>query len=291
MSDNNQTAAQDEEVEISFAEFLANSPPGKSARILDVAIIQGNANNVTQYELSTPRIRLHCASPQCNGIRSFNYLGPRQKFINTHLDGDYFIRYVCADCQQNLKTFAISARVNSGDISGICYKYGEEPQFGPPTPARLLTLIGPDRELYLKGRRCENQGLGVGAFAYYRRVVEDQKNRILDEIIKAAQKLKVPDSQIQLLENAKAETQFSRALANVKDALPESLLIDGHNPLSLLHAALSDGLHARSDAECLEVASSVRVVLVELSERLGQALRDEAEIHKAISRLKAPRRD
>ena len=36
----------------------------------------------------------------------------------------------------------------------------------------------------MKGRRCGNLGLGIGAFVYYRRVVENQKSRILDEIIK-----------------------------------------------------------------------------------------------------------
>jgi hypothetical protein len=68
--------------------------------------------------------------------------------------------------------------------SGECYKLGELPVYGPPTPARLISLIGPDREIFLKGRRCGNLGLGIGAFVYYRRVVENQKSRILDEIIK-----------------------------------------------------------------------------------------------------------
>jgi len=163
------------------------------------------------------------------------------------------------------------------------------PEYGPPTPARLIKLIGPDRELFLKGRRCENQGLGVGAFVYYRRVVESQKNRILDEIIKVANKVGASSEQLKTLNAAKSEVQFSRALADMKDAIPQALLINGHNPLTLLHSALSDGLHARSDQHCLETATSVRVVLAELSERLGQALKDEAELNNALARLMAPR--
>jgi hypothetical protein len=38
------------------------------------------------------------------------------------------------------------------------------------------------------GRRAENQGMGIGAFAYYRRVVENQKNRIIAEIKRVAEK-------------------------------------------------------------------------------------------------------
>ena len=70
-----------------------------------------------------------------------------------------------------------------------------------------------------------------------------------------------------------------------KDSLPESLLINGHSPLKLLHSALSEGVHALTDEQCLEMASSVRVVLVELSDRLSQALKDEAELSKALTTI------
>jgi hypothetical protein len=35
--------------------------------------------------------------------------------------------------------------------------------------------------------------------------------------------------------------------------------------MALLHTALSDGLHARTDEECLMAAHDVRVVLAELA--------------------------
>ena len=54
-----------------------------------------------------------------------------------------------------------------------------------------------------------------------------------------------------------------------KVAIPESLLINGHNPILLLHNALSEGVHAMTDEQCLELASSIRIVLAELSERIS----------------------
>ena len=123
------------------------------------------------------------------------------------------------------------------------------------------------------------------AFGYYRRVVENQKNRILSEIIRVAKKLEAPAEAVQELEAAKAETRFSKALANVKDTIPPALMIKGHNPLRLLHSALSDGLHDRDDDYCLKQASSIRVVLAELSERLALALKDDAEIKRTLSHL------
>jgi hypothetical protein len=73
------------------------------------------------------------------------------------------------------------------------------------------------------------------------------------------------------------------------DAYSQALLVGGHNPLTLLHNALSSGLHEDTDGGCLSLAQAVRVVLVDLSERLSQALRDEAELNNAVSRLMGPK--
>jgi hypothetical protein len=120
---------------------------------------------------------------------------------------------------------------------------------------------------------------------YYRRVVENHKNQILDEIIRVSKKIGAPPETLTALEAAKKEIQFSKALTSVKDAVPQALLINGQNPLTLLHSALSVGLHEQTDETCLALAHDVRVVLIELAERLSQALKDEAELNAAISRL------
>jgi hypothetical protein len=62
-------------------------------------------------------------------------------------------------------------------------------------------------------------------------------------------------------------------------------MIKGNNPLNLLHSALSAGLHEKSDEICLQFAQDIRVVLAELSERLAVALKDDAELNLALSRL------
>jgi hypothetical protein len=77
----------------------------------------------------------------------------------------------------------------------------------------------------------------------------------------------------------------------VKHGIPQGLLINGQNPLTLLHSALSEGLHEQTDEQCLQAAHDVRIVLNALVERLDQALKDEAELNAAIERLakhKAP---
>jgi hypothetical protein len=164
-------------------------------------------------------------------------------------------------------------------------KIAEVPQFGPPLPARLQRLVESDRDFLLKGFQSENKGFGIGAFACYRRVVEDHKNNLIDEIIETCRKIPAAENLIPNLEEARSETQFSKAIKRIGDAIPEALRIDRHNPLTLLHQALSRDLHSASDEECLQAASAIRFVLTELSERMSQITRGNSELKTALGKL------
>jgi len=153
-----------------------------------------------------------------------------------------------------------------------------------------MSLVGSERTNFLKGRRCENQNLGVGAFSYYRRVVEAQRGRIFEAIIAAAQKLDMAPEDLKTLRVAAAENQFSKSLDMAKDIMPPKLLIQGHSPLKLLHNALSHGVHNLGDEECLAYAHSIRVVLGRLAESLDQVMKDEAEVESALKTLLSVRR-
>lgn len=258
-------------------ELLERTPPGKTSLVSDFSI---EGRDLTRAR--TPEITLHCET--CNGDRFFSVLNTGN-ILDKDVHNDIFLVYLCRNCQQSYKTFAINAIYDEETESWKVFKYGEYPSFGPPTPSRTITLIGPERDQFLKGRRCENQGLGVGAFVYYRRVVESQKNRIFDEIIRVSRHLNADEALLVELEQAKMETQFTKAVQAIKHGLPQSLLVNGHNPLLLLHQALSAGVHDLSDTQCLEFASSIRVVLIEFAERMAQAMKDEAELTNAIQRL------
>jgi hypothetical protein len=164
-------------------------------------------------------------------------------------------------------------------------KIAEWPPFAPRIPSKVISLVGPDRDLFLKGRRAEIEGFGVGAFAYYRRIIEDQKNRFLDEIIRVARRIGASADSIARLEAAKVETQFSKAVESVKNAIPRVLYIKGHNPFTLLHDPLSEDLHTASDDVCLRAASDIRLLLVAFAERLTEAMKEQKELDEALTRL------
>jgi hypothetical protein len=269
--------------EILFATFLESTPPGALA----------NISNLSYYEnsrkLSRPDIQLHCDSDSCQGVRFF-VCRSNEQFVPSGDPMPAFLSYVCRNCRTTDKLFAVLLLPEPPYASnGSAIKLGEFPSFGPPIPSRVITLIGPDREMFIRGRRAENQGLGIGAFAYYRRVVENQKSRLIAEIAKVAKRLGASSEDLNRFETAAKETQFSKAIDDIKGAIPQVLLINSHNPLTLLHGALSEGLHAATDEGCLELATSIRVVLTELAERISVALKDEAELRHAVTNLMKPR--
>ena len=116
-------------------------------------------------------------------------------------------------------------------------------------------------------------------------MVESHKDQLFAEVIKVAEKIGAPAEMIESLTTAKEEIQFSKAVESIKKGVPEVLLIKGQNPLILLHNALSVGLHQASDEKCLQLAQSIRLVLAELAERISLALKEEAELNNAVSRL------
>jgi hypothetical protein len=272
---------EEEKKPITLKEFLEHTPPGKFKYVEDAAI--KDINHVI-FPLNKPILYMYCEHNDCKGWRYYNAYNEDIK-VKLNSINNIFLSYYCRNCGQSLKTYAIRALMTKyGDID-MLFKYGETPPFGPPTPPRAVKLIGPDKELFYTGRRAENQGMGIGAFTYYRRVVENQKNKIIDEIIRVTNKISPDDPVIQELEGAKGQFQFTKAVETIKHALPQSLLINGHNPLTLLYSTLSEGVHDHSDAECLELASDIRTVLFEFAEKLGQALKEDAEIGAAVKRI------
>ena len=85
------------------------------------------------------------------------------------------------------------------------------------------------------------------------------------------------------------EKQFSRSVDRLKDGIPTALLIDGHNPIKVLHKALSKGLHNDSDAECLAAAAAIRIVLIELASRIAELSRHDRAVQDALAQLMQPR--
>jgi len=260
-------------------DFFETVPPYQEVEIEDI-----NINTLMSILSNKPEITIFCE--KCEGERFFTTNSSHSYLEKT---GVWIYEYVCKNCNDIKKYFIVKQQLyDESHTQGKLIKIGEFPVFGPPTPSKLISLIGPDKDNFLKGRRCENQGLGIGSYAYYRRVIESQKNRIIDQLLRICELYENNNELINQLELAKKEIQFSKAIDLIKQNLPSSLLINGHNPLKLIHTALSKGIHEMTDEECLARANSVRIVLTELCLRMNELLKDDKELKNAIDLLLNP---
>ena len=278
-----EVTAKPENPTATLAEFLANTPPYTKTVVSDFWVDHGNG-----HKRNRPRILLHCPNEKCRGKGKLSFgltANASEKALATTRHITY--EYRCSNCQESLKIFTFLTQLEWGELSlhSECTKLGEFPPYGPPIPSQLMKMVGSDRELFLKGRRCETQGLGIASFAYYRRVIEDQRDRLFNQVIEATKLLEPESALIAELEHAKKEKQFTKSIDGIKTAIPQGLMISGHNPLTLLHSALSEGLHAQSDEECLEIAGEVRIVLTKFAEKLTEARNENKEVQDAVRKL------
>ena len=264
--------------------FLESTPPNIPARIPGLATEYtpvGSPRAGWQAKAAPKRLRLHCDVD--DGVRRFDASEENHSGL-----GFRFLEYVCRDCGESKKTYALVTKLkrDGGEFIAEIMKLGEYPPFGAPISARIQKLLGKDDlELYRKGSRSEAQGLGIGAATYFRRIVDNHWKLLLTELRRAAERL--GHANLAVFDNALQETQFSAAVKMLNDAIPDKLLIlNGENPLILLYSPLSVQLHELTDEECLQQAADIRTVLTALLENIADVLKDQEELKSAANRLK-----
>lgn len=266
---------------MNFRELLESPSDGEFHIVPNFA--KPRYSRAEEYDILYPPIMLDCADEECNGPRLCDKTrGP------SYLDRDdqrVIFDYSCRNCKSYKKTFALIAFIH--EQNWVVTKVGEFPPYGPSTPAKLTSLLGQHSKLFFKGRQCEIHGQGIGAFAYYRRIVELVKEDILEMILSVARLSTGNEELIAELEMAKKEQQFSKAVSKVKHSLPVSLLISGHNPLTVLHDCLSKGIHELDDDECLKRATAVREVLAALVQRVNELRTDQSTLVRAINDIRS----
>jgi hypothetical protein len=102
----------------------------------------------------------------------------------------------------------------------------------------------------------------------------------------AASKLNVPNDQILKIKESKNSRNFTDSIKSVDYIFPSELKFNNQNALLVLYGPLSEGLHGKSDEECLEAAAHIRTLLGALGERLEQVIDQEESIQNAMKSLR-----
>jgi hypothetical protein len=272
-----------------FAEFLTETPL-LAVRPVQVSPTAQHGNYGVRHSIKLPVLQLHCPHKTCQGTRHFDPADGDGLFLGRFKPNEWFdqlVDYVCRNCRRTQKTYAVRYRLAALDAKVTeMVKFGEIPAFGDPRPNVIRDVLDDEILYFERGYRAETAGLGIGAFAYYRRFVESHKDKIIAEIRKVAVAQGAKQDVLDTLDKAAKMNSFENAVRTVKDAIPDSLRHSGgHNPLTLLHDALSAGLHNEDDEQCLELAKDIRLLLTDLAERTTQALKNDSELGQAVNRL------
>ncbi len=245
-----------------LSEFL------ESAAVLANAAVSVACEYIgARYDLLLPDVHLFCNSAQCGRPQAFapdteRWVLP-DRSTWTELK---FLRYGCRHCGKSAKLYAVRIRFSNDSLHEATFtKIGEEPPNIGPTPKALRDLLGESWVLYLKGVRSQLAGLELGAFVYFRRVVERTWPALIERFIQLSQYDASLD-QLGALKDAKDTRQINRSMEVALASIPASIFIEGHNPLEGLVEAYGNQAKEYTSAECAGRAERLRTALTQLAD-------------------------
>jgi len=202
-----------------------------------------------------------------------------------------YIGYKCVECETQVVNYILYINHDKNYLM----KVGQWPSWLPIIGKDFEKILGDNLNIYKKGLYCENEGCGIGAFAYYRRVVENTIYGLLDDLAEA---IKADDTL-----SADNKAKYSAVYKKVKEAqnatdkieiaiemVPQELIeCVGTNPLKILHSTLSIGLHSEPDEKCLQSAVNMRTALNHIikgiSEKKNRTRKEEGKYSDALKKL------
>jgi|SRR5579864_2189553 len=199
------------------------------------------------------------------------------------------LRFVCHLCHKKEVIFVILREyVQSASGQGwdhMIEKIGQSPAPSIAISRPLAKHLGTTADLYKKALICRNQGYGIAAVAYMRRIVEEKTDELIDIVADQARERGLTEKEIEGILTAKKEQTYSSKLKVAGEVIPASLRPGGATPFGTLFGLLSDGLHDRTEEECVGIADEIREVFEYVFENLRAQIADEKRFKDRVSKL------
>jgi hypothetical protein len=292
-----------EDFEDSWEKFELEERPRHSWQEFGLEEYAIQPTYVTENEFNIALTGLSQIEMECNTCKQSRPFG-RQKIglANDYSDddhsndeyssNDYFVANVgsktylflfkCYGCSSSKYTFFIEVDTKKGRIR----KIGQN----PPWPINLdkdieRFLKDDDSEYFRRALVCESQNYGIGAYCYYRRVVENSIGKILKNIRSLLERQDSSSEKIEIIDRALKGTVMDERIKIAKDALPNNLMPNSINPLAIIYDTLSRGIHKLPEEECLKNSQNLRVALSHLIKTLSQQNEEQTAFLQAIKNL------
>lgn len=244
-------------------------------------------SGVKADKIEKPAIKMFCAV--CGSDQTFNMFNEYyEEYVNEIVNGRIRdLRYRCASCHKSQRIFLVAFHTEKKDTdqdSLVLEKVGQYPAWSIEMDKELEEMLGEHAEYYRRGLICESQSYGIGAYAYFRRITEDVIDKLLESILDLVE-AEEKEQYREKLEEVRKEKTAEKKINLVKDLLPKSLQVDGMNPLKELYGVLSEGIHDKTDEECMEKAEAIRGILVFLVNQVARTKRDKKSFIEGLKKI------
>lgn len=239
---------------------------------------------------SLPKPAVHMKCEECKSGQTFTMKNEYNEDISKHenfaMGHVIRTRYVCSSCRSFERHFLLFFSTDGSYV----IKAGQYPAWEITPDPVVERMLGDYADSYKKGLVCESQSYGIGAFAYYRRIVEQTIDHLLEEILELMSGQE-HEQYAQALEKVKGTNIAQDKIKLVKDLLPPILRPGEMNPLAVLHSVLSEGIHLATDERCLDLAVSVREVLTFLVSQISVTKSTSKNFTESMRKLLERKKD
>jgi hypothetical protein len=242
-------------------------------------------------------IWLYCE--RCKNVQRWSRDTTRKDFRGVshrirHRVGWEDVLYSCRNCPSNPSAvrynFYWSQDAEPADAIGEFLKVGQWPPLEERVPDTLKKVLDKDDLAFYKNAiRMRNYNLGIAAVAYLRRVVENRINDVLDVLAEAAQEHSFAAEELKKIKEAKRSFRFDDKIDYAAKLLPPHLKPEHKpNPIDVLHDLTSDGLHSKSEEECIDIFDRVRKVFEYVFGNLNVQIEEARAFVKNLEGLNSP---
>ena len=207
-------------------------------------------------------------------------IGSADLYLETGLS---HFEFTCVSCGRSKREYHVEQIVDEKTIR--LQKYGERPRKRLARDPVLQRFLNDDLDNYEKAVDCLSDGYGVAAFAYFRRVVENNINGLLDLVQEDAQSSGADPEVVAALAELRKNSPMNKKIRIANRALPEHLKLDGQNPLAKLYQVLSEGVHRLPEEECLNKAKATSECLAYLVSELASRKKNRTRFKNMVGGL------
>jgi len=137
---------------------------------------------------------------------------------------------------------------------------------------------------YFKVKKSLQDNLGIGAFAYLRRIIEKELIRMVDDISHFDG---ADDKMSAIIAKHKGSNKPHLIYEDIFIYLPKSLQALGDNPFKILYTQTSEALHNLSEEDCLNRAKNIEMVFEFVIRKIYEEKSEILNIKNAIKSLKS----